>query len=481
MQDMTKIQLREMLLIESSGFKEQFRRPYETHVTQDVVNNIHTRVDQMKGVITPGLFSGLATDFLRPQAAVEGNSAIYIPNGWATPRLYLFLVVDVISGLGTRTELIQGWSDHAELSYNNLVDPRTMFVINSVTTIKNSQQITQYGTQTVQRVVGSHHVVGDSTWRGPVDTPAHISTLRPSDLYARMQMDHQGMDGVLDTRNTLTSKPSTSNRTHGLASNYASSFLNGYSMALSDVPDGSTPEYFASAYGKTADTKLSTFGFISSMSRLAEMGLSNNFTLQSLMQMDPTIYDRGRLVRRAQVQKVSQSYNTFDVNGVENWNGSTVETIAATIIANGLTSIMLNHGLGEVGFSATNNSLMGPVIEYTMVPLGIVGQDVSAVLNSFNNMVQSEILNAVSHGDMLNYNVRVHCAILSATEIEIQLNSNPPVSYTSPTFADAMLAPVLTTNRERLGEVAHDFTILLENTLAQPAVDISQESRFAGI
>jgi hypothetical protein len=61
-----------------------------------------------------------------------------------------------------------------------------------------------------------------------------------------------------------------------------------------------------------------------------------------------------------------------------------------------------------------------------------------------------------------NFDIEVRCTIYYATFVKIRMESGYTVEYSAPTFADALTAPLLTQDSNRLNEVAHDFKQLVK-------------------
>lgn len=473
-----KLEILELLMAKAGTYNQQFRRPYQTVGTSSALDQIRERVDQLNGRvrgITPSYLAGVAGEFVAPQAAPESN--ILIPNGWGTERYYFFLKVRVFNSFGGYSvDLIQGYTDHSEiLSMHGTMDPNTRFYVNSVTTLKNHTEYGVYGAQNVQNVTDSYHVVANHDWTdisSVIDPNTQsFASMRPGDIYTSLSTQQSGLvNDILDLRVVASRQPRASRRSNNLSTNYASRVINGTLEAISGSMYGSQDaELYTDAAGKVMEASLQTNAFLSAISSLNNLPLSDSFTLKDLYRLDPQLEnssDQRMMVFAGGNPTLTNSY-AHQVGMSDGWGGSGHEELAATIISNAITGLMVEYGLAVVHVQATNHNIGGPVV----VPrdaVGLAGQDVRESILGFQTRFQNEVIDHISFHNKIAYNIEVRAEIARSTSIMLQIEGNPPMTFVAPSFADALTAPVITSTPDRLATLAYDFGTMLDAVVTTP-------------
>jgi hypothetical protein len=170
------------------------------------------------------------------------------------------------------------------------------------------------------------------------------------------------------------------------------------------------------------------------------------------------------------IMQSNNSYaNAFDQGGMysENWGGSSYEHQAAAIISNSIIGLMIEAGLGIAHVQCTNHTTNGPTI-VAVDGVTIAGQDLQRAMFGFKSRLQVEVIDQISMGNTIPYNIEIRGEIARATMINLQIDNRPSVSFMAPSFADALTAPVLASSPERLKEVAFDFSNMLNQVISVP-------------
>lgn len=478
------IEILSMLLTPAGTYQDQVRRPYKTVATGETVRIIQERFDQSGGhtqAISSGLFDGIASTFVAPQTNPEGPP-IAIAGGWNSQRYNFIMKVAIHNRLGgTSVDVIQGHSDYADSSYSGMPDPKIRFFINGITRVVNSRIHTEHGVGIGGKVMDSFQVIANHNYNGPQDfynnTNDPNMTMRPDDVFSALQaQEYSTNSDLMDMRSVTNTQAKTSSRSNALSSSYAGTVVRGYVDAVSkSLHAQDNKAVYADAIGATAQRPLSRDEFIRSLSNLTGSPMSDSFQLMDLYRLDPMLQssndDRIRLIKPAPVVRMGAwagngpSAEDVPVAGNSNhWLGQNHETISATVLANGLPALLLEFGVVEYVFQATNHSRQ-PVIE-TLFARGLADNfDCRPGIPALENRIQRELIDQISHFNDIPYRIRVHCDAAWSTKITIQFH-HEVMEFVSPTFADSLMSPVITADRERLGDVAHDFGSLVQSLVA---------------
>jgi hypothetical protein len=485
-----RVQLISMTLARSGTFGTQYRRPYDTNGQGHVINMFQERFAQMGnqgGLASPQLFAGIAGEFMKPQAAPEAK--IMIPNDWGTERYYFILEVLVLNAMGGQTrEVIQGFTSFTDPSYANNIDPRMQFFINSITTIKDAQMPGQFGMMSVPSVVSSYHVLANNAYNGP-DTlgtgSLHNSiSMRPQDVMGAIQTYPMVADDLTDLRSSHTTVPKASARSNTLASNYTGKMVGSWAMA-SAKEHQTEGHIVADAYGMVADGRgLTADLFIRTISGINNAPITNFFTYQDLLRVDPTFDDRCTIIKDAPVIKMGNGMLAdVSAGNFQDWGGSTFTHQAAAILSASMPALMVEAGLRSMELIASNKSGI-PYIRVAMCSPIVFGMQLNEIqLSRLEQRIQSELLDDISMQGQLMYDLTASVYLAQQSVITIQLENEPPTVFSMPTFADALSAPVITHTADRLQNVSMDFSNLM-NSLVQvqtPTVDAMQGKSFADI
>lgn len=485
-----QLQIVRIVVGKSGTYAPQFRRPYETHANGHTVGLLQERVQSVAGnpeALKGGLFAGVAGEFLKPQAQAE--SAIMIPNGWQTERFYFFMEVRIFHGGlgGYTTEFIQGYTDQADLSYTGNFDPQTVFFINSITRMKTRIEHTAMGARQVAVVNDAFHVLTNNQYGG-IDqlrnpTEQNQCTMRPGDIQHMAAANHLNLTGAVDLSVMNTTQPKASRRTNGLANEYTSVLLNSQALALSgDMYGDGGPGIHSEASRMAIEKPVTTDAFVKAISQMNQTAVTDHFTFNDLLRMDPELGNsadqRLMMVASGPAQLQSAGLGTYQAGHSEHWQGTDIQTQAATIITNGITGLMIEAGMSTIDFFVTNLTFGGQVEWKIVDAKGLGGQDITPSLPYFQARVYHDLIEPLTYHGQIGFTIRVRSQITYATMVTLQLDALPEVTFVSPTFADALASPVVTASHDRLSAVASDFTSLMDHVISTPRPKLEDVNAF---
>jgi hypothetical protein len=468
------IKIHKLWINHAGAYTDQYTRPYETFADgatiRDIENCIHGYNGQRNhGLVSGQMLGGVATAFCKPQAAP--GELVGIVNGWETPRMTFMMEVEIMKGVGpdagSITELILGYSNYNDPSYSGRIDPNTTFYINSITKLRQVKAHTPFGWQTQQNVVDSSHVIVNRDWtEGGLgswmsqnkDVPTNM---RPQDLYSSLSVPDvvKVQNDFHDFRNTRNSLPVFSRRANNLSTDYIGKVMQGYQSA-SSYPSSVGEDVYSAAIGHIQESLISRDEFIRVLDNMTGTSQSSSFTFRDLLRMDNTVMDRLTVVQPENLATGPIDYRNYS----QVMTGQDMTTQAAAILFNGIPALMAGYGVTALAFQATNSDYEGPKLTFTRLK-GFGGLDMTPYAINLQTRIQKELIDFISQNNCVEYFISARCLFSHDMHLEISINGSAHIPFTAPTFADAMMSPILANNMTRLTEVANDFDLLVNQVL----------------
>lgn len=458
MQGQTGLRVLQFLLFETGTYNVQYRRPYETNLTGNTLNEMKERLSTAKA-FTPTLFSGMASHFVAPSPTPE--NPIDMVNGWNEPRVRFMLELEYNWHTGgVVKEIVLGYSSHLGVSHAGAIDPQMVFYVNSVTQARASMvNVPGIGTQMHQSIFDSSHILVNNSfsnaYSGNLD-----HRLRPEDVYCTMQASHlQDMgESVLDSRTMNYNIPVKSRRTNSSVTNYVSSILKNYIQSISKNDFGQGPnELLEDARGSVVEESTSRDPFLMNLSQVRQNGgVENTFSFGDLARLDPN-------VQRPEVTKVrfmspTAKAKSHQTGLTAEWNGVNKETEIATILSHSVPALMMELGIMKVFFKTTNRDITNNIntVVYSP-PLSFSDVDMSVPTQMFLTHLENRILRDVSFNGGMDFAIDMRVDLMGETWISLSVYGRPFIEFVTPSFADALLVPVLTADQHRAASLASDF------------------------
>lgn len=451
------LNINKLLLQRTGTYNQQYLRPFETQVdgtTLQELNEVLARGNK----ITPNTIAGISNQIMRPTAIPE--CTVNIANGWDTPRFRFMLEIEYERGGIFNTELILGYTEHGDVSFNNNIDPTMKFIVNSITTARTSRIMTPSGSSNVKVVADTSHVVSNPLNQNFIAGKPKFK-LRPQDVLSVMSVNNELPEDVLNNHinfNAVTrDEPILSKRKNGVASYYASSILDGYRVATS-TGYGTESEILTEATGYVRDNMLSHVMFLQRLKSL-EGSYTAAFTYNDLMNISPDVQYVTTVVEMNH-QQLSMLQNA---GSTASWGTSTIETQVASIIASSLSALITEFGLIQISIASTNDNLDGQPTTHVLHANAFSTVDLSRpceiIVAKFNN----ETVRDITYNNSISYSLNVNMDLLGETTISLSLNGQAPVDYVLPSFADSLIAPIVTFDRHRPNNMASSFSRIMDN------------------
>lgn len=459
------------LIYQQTGtYGQQFRRSYELAVDESMLGKIEEAV-VTSTKLSPTDLAHPTKQFISQSAGVE--EAIGIVNGFNTPRLRYWLEIETTDQLGNaNVTVVTGYTDHADLSMSGRIDPKTTFFINNVMRSRKIQAVTPLGNQMRTNVLASEQLIIDAAYAsgGGVFNPRKTAVMTPASMFDRMRSSdlthaaeelygsgNQSM--LIDTVTTVNNRPTYNNRSHNLGSHYAADILNTYigtRMGSRDHGESLDYEVFfrdcksqVTSHSCEEDNFLNFLnsrksGFLTSASNSGP----NTFKLEDLRAYDPN-YEHV-------MKPIAEQRGLSSANNCASWGSTEAETKFAADVATAVAGLMTTLGFHKLGFRATNLAYVTREHEVSFShALGVNGSlNAGPEISAFRHRLETEVLNQACFGHLMGYELELTCDMAGDTWIKLSLEGREEYMYVSPTFCDALMAPVTTIDLAKANSIA---------------------------
>ena len=452
-------------IVQRAGtYNNQYRRPYSSHVDQGTQNRLLSAIEN-KAQITAPLVARIANDIIMPDAQPE--QTVGIAHGWETPRLRFLLELQQEDHMGCiKTTYINGYTENADVSYGNNVNPSMPFFVNNIATLKHNSVMTPVGRQVHMSLVDSSQVLTNTSYIGALGNNT-VYSMRPENVIGNMEVQELsdgGEEWISDTTAHLTSRGMLNRRANNITPSYIASTLDSYLQAARGMDTSNTTEIYQSAGNALRSEDLDKNEFISAIManrrRNGRILPDNFFTLEELLKIDSE-------AQRVMSVVAFGDSNMHQAGSTNGWHGSDGVTLFATALAQALPGYMSSLCINRLHFRATNMTLDGSIVTTIATIRGYNAADLSTEAQVLTFRLNNELLMSLTYGNTMPFNLDVNCDFLGETWIEVALADQPPTPYVFPTFCDSLMSPIVTNQRGMFEGITKDFgrlvTELVEN------------------
>lgn len=486
-----RMHITRLLLVETGTYNDLYMRPYTTHLNQDSLRSF-TEATHGGALLEPGNIASVSGLILRPSTEARGQ--IHIPNGFNTKR-FRFMMEVVIDGNGhfgttQQVQYLCGYTDQADVTMNNTLDPRMRLYFNSSVLTRRTSQNTPMGLQTLQTGREASHVLTNRNDFVPGfgEQNQSLHMMRPSDVFYRMGVNAgasmgntQRVDTTYDFRSILhAGKINKSKRSNTNTSTYLSSILTNYRDMVSMAdPSGDYGSIMADAGGRmNKETLMTEDPFLGSLlaHRYTSFMEGGSITYQELCNLSPSLDSLVDVItQRGNLQMMG---GAMDRGSTEHWKGTNNETVMATIVTQSVPALMMDLMLTKVAFMATNKTLDGQfMVQLTGGQSFAENLDLTPYLMSFQTRLRDEVLRELSQNNLIEIDLQCEIDLLGDSKVGISSMGGPMIPFVMPSFCDALTVPVIAPDAKTLELLSHDIAVLGENI----ATDYSLPAQHFGI
>lgn len=448
-------QVVELLVMETGTYNQQWRRPFETNLDASSLTMFQNQLSN-SGSYQPAMLNGIANNFILPAAQPEKQ--IVVPGNWGDQRmLFRAKVIHTFRMGGTITEIVQGYTNFLGASESGF-DRELEFYANSTLIVRDSQEMTPTGIQTFSTVADNSHILVDNQWEGIYN--ATEQRMRPEDIISAMSRAHLDVPAgqLLDGRSAFTNVAVKSNRHNSMAPHFMAKILEADRCARGAEEFGQgEQQILAQARGYAADNNVGKDPFLSAISAIRGTALGNTFSWRDLERLDPNVSRVTTVLRMGAAERADAHW----AGQTADWAVADTETQAASILSHSVCGLMFDEQLVELAFKCTNNVPGGQAYLLPLHGVTLKNEPVAVTIDKFSTRFIQEVWNDLTHGNQVACNMELSINQYGDSWIKLSFNNEPLTDYVVPTFADALMVPVLTSNPDVAQNIANDFDSLI--------------------
>lgn len=458
------IQVAKLLLTESGTYNPLFSRPYVSHFGGETMNNILRRVDESPtGNITGALLAGVASQAIAPSANHQGE--LPIVGGWGSRRIRFMMEVHVTIPTGSSfIYYFQGYTSHLGVGLDGSIDPTMQFIINSYLRVNRAVQHSAYGDVVRDVITESAHIVN-----GQIVNQVQggsVYTMRPQDIFTGIQSAYLSQaynsynkpGGFDDTRIRMNEESLRSNRANNMPANYMAKIVDTYQTGRQLAEFGqSDQDIYGRCHGLTHEASAYENLFIRAISNMRGDHCVTNFTFNELTMIDPNVKHVTNYITLGATQ-VAQLHTQGQT---EYWSGADPVTMAAVTLSNTVPAIMMELMISKLHFRSTNHDAGGMVSVAIIDAQGLTNLDMSQNLELFKRRFDKEIMFDLTGGNSDLFMIDMVVDLFGESRISLSLNGSAMTPFTTPSFCDSLLTPVITMQQGNFQGVVHDFETLM--------------------
>lgn len=454
---------RKSIFSETSGYRNVYARPYEVNVNnRSIIDDFMTVTEDATNINKVGI-AKVASNIIMPSAVPE--HMLNIDGGWSDKRMVFMISVEHHEKGRNYPILtvLSGYTDKMDVSLRGSIAHDTKLYINNVQTFNTTGGLRPQDTANL--ISGGTSVVyGYEDYARKPYMYEPLTVMRPYDIV--VDINSSLNDDSIDSYNTAKNI----NQMRVLASRRSNSMANYY---LNDIVKAVTTERNASDFHGLRESS----GLGAALTKLSELNLTRNALLRELKYQDEFVNDG--FVYWGDLQSIISKLDDETViatrgggNGIRasnsfvsdsnDWSTADNETVAATIIAQAMPAILTNAMVTYVSLEFSTETLDGrPYVRIDDVLTFDNAIDPNRQVQVIESMIEHELIPLLVNGDG-DITVKMEFDILTDARMNISLDGEPFVPYTSPCFCDSLLSPVVTNNSERVANISRNISALID-------------------
>lgn len=466
-----------VIMQETGTYNPMFFRPYQTaHITPQIQETVAQRLEysnkQPGNNVNGGLFAGIASQIVAPSAAPHGN--INIPNGWNERRIRFVMEIHAtMEGHSTQIYYLQGFTNYIGVGNSGTIDERMEFIVNSLVRVTRSTQYTAVGLMPLDTVTQQAQIINGQVINQNIPGQ-QLFTMRPADVFCGIQgaylQNSAGIGQLTDYRVLVGNDAKTSKRVNNVASEYLANIVNTYTSGQQLSTFGaSDSDVLSRAIDNSYEETPAENPFFRAITSNRGYDISSPtvFTFGELERIDGSVRQRTNLFKMGGtiISPVGPAnFNHHQAGQSAYWNSGTRETQVATILSNSIPALMMELMISNLWFESTNGLPGGQVLTVIKHATSLTSADCRHLYEVFKQRLAKEILYDITYGNQEIFKLDMCIDLFGETSITLSLAGQPPVTYTTPSFCDGLMAPVINDNANAFFGLAHDIDQLCNST-----------------
>jgi len=475
-QSMSRVSIPNLIVVDTEmPYKPCYQRTYDINVNHGTLNQLENALSGA-GVktgrpISESLLLANAPDIMNIAAAP--GKQILIPNGWDTKRFrWVMLAIETLDS-DTLYHYIQGYTDHSEVSFNRNLDPRTTFYINTITTIKKTEDFTRPGVYDYQ-LMSTYNVITDvmgSSGFQPANITDRDSLIRPQDVYDTLSQqaiahEHGIPDSIDGSSIIAPGMATTSRKSNNNPISHLTATLNaGVRGKLLSRSSSDPASLYCEASGSLTEWSIARNGFISALYKATGIVSSTSFTLADIEQLSPGIkldVFTNQQVKAVNAPGFGTSYETeSDLHGMDI---TTSVALTAMNVINGYAAESFLRVAG-ISLSVVNGvaNVLPTAAPQFLLPIPDVRLQ-EMLIEQFRIKVETHASAMLTQNYSYDLELHYFMDMYTDTLIRLSINHGYEQVFRLATFADSLFTPVITSGFQR-GNLLDSYNTLVDRTL----------------
>lgn len=451
--------IEELIYVPVGQYNPVYNRPYVVNTNDAAVNMLAERMlENRKTTLSGDILGGLTSQFIQPNA--KGLDTV-VNNNWVTTGRFIFMLkVRTIDMLGGETiSYFQGYTEYDGITNLGTVDPQMVHYINSVIETAVLTFNTPLGVSVKEKIHKHYNVLHSSGYE-------ELFTLRPNDITENMSamnianmMSYSG--DYVDTTymgnymNNFDNKTIGSSTSNNIGTEYLANVVNNgvLDTKARDIYLGGDGSVSNSSEVRHIEPSLSDNRFARYISRAEGFRtVREMFSFAQLGNLDPTIYDRFKLIQINRNLRDPNLATTPD-NG-DFWHGQDPVTVKAYSIIENSVGLATKYGFNKLYFIASN--MTGPAAGTDIYItnfnsfINLDQQDFNYLLEMFKSKFVTDVFMSESFGGSVPLHIEMYVDLLGSTKLNLSYAGYQPNWYTIPTFANSLFNPITTPSKQEV-------------------------------
>lgn len=457
------------------NYVPMFNRPYTVNASKSAIDQISERMyDTKAGKVTPNIVNGIAGEIIQPSGVGYMSMC---NNDWVSIKKFIFLLkVRSLDPTGVEiNSYIQGYTEFDGITASGHIDPNMVHYINNVIETTTMTINTPLGVIRKEKLYRIYNVFFNGGFN-------ELFTQRPSDVLENINLLNMSQfinDPTLQTQNmgsymnSVDTKALSSSVDNNITTEYLSKilttgihdvknkdiFINSYEISNGMAPESRLPE-----------PSIHDNRFLKYISRVAGFKIVREFfTFQSLMNVDPTIYNRFKVLNITKSYVDPTMIQTPEVG--DYWHGQDPVTIKAYSLIENSVSLATKYGFNKIHFSASNMTNPMGIAEVFITNfnsfINLEEQEFNYLLEIFKEKFVTEIFLNETNSGVIPMHLEGYIDLLGTSKINLTYAGYPSNWYTIPTFANSLFAPVISIDKQAVDFMSFQLGSVIDTLTTQ--------------
>lgn len=467
--------IEDLTFIPTGNYMPMFNRPYMVNASKSAIDTISEKLyDTRAGKITPNIINGIASEIIQPSAV--GYMSL-VNNDWVSNKKYIFLLkVRSLDPTGIEiNSYIQGYTEHDGITNSGHIDAGMTHFINNVIETTTMTINTPFGVIRKEKLHRIYNVFFNGGYnelftQRPSDVLENINILNMAQVINDPNMSSQYMGSYM---NSVDKKTISSSVENNITTEYLSKiltsgihdfknkdiFINSY-----EISDGMTPE------SRLPEPSIHDNRFLKHISRQAGFKVVREFfTFQSLMNIDPTIYNRFKVLNITKNYVDPTMTHTPEVG--DYWSGQDPVTVKAYSLIENSVSLATKYGFNKIYFTASNMTNPTGIAEVFITNfnsfINLEEQEFNFLLEIFKEKFITEIFLSETNSGIIPMHMEGYVDLLGTSKINLSFAGYPANWYTIPTFANSLFSPCVSIDKQAVDYTSFQLGAVIDTLTTQ--------------